>query len=105
MAAHSLIQGDSFAYDFSSKAVDSFEVDWAGDWAIVDSLGGTTIASGTLGKSADYTKMELRILPAETAAITPGKYILVVQINNDTIGFKQEVMQDRLTITEQGIAS
>lgn len=107
---HICIQGDSFAYDFSCKDIPSFDVNWTGAWAIVDKLEDKTLgitsetfASGSLVRSGDTKKLELRILPAETSLVEVGQYILIVAITNSAIGFSIEVMQDKFTISEQGI--
>ena len=103
---HTCVQGDSFAYDFSSSGVDSFLTGWEGVWAIVDKLGdgGVTLATGPMVSSVDGSAMELRILPANTAPIPALDYVLVAQLTNASIGFQKEVMQDKFTIIPQGIA-
>jgi len=107
---HKCVQGDSFAYDFSCKEVPIFDANWGGLWSIVDSLDdvsdGNNIvsrANGSLVRSSDDTKLELRVQPAQTNAIPVGTYYLVVQATNSSIGFNQEIMQDEFEITEQGI--
>ena len=102
---HSSIQEDSYSYDLSSPNVATFDVNWTGTWGIVDALGAgnTVLATGALAISTDQTKLEMRILPADTDAIPVGNYYLVVEITNTAIGFNQEVMQDRLVIKAQGV--
>ncbi len=102
---HTCVQGDSYAYDFSSTSIAAFDADWTGKWAIIDELGdaGTTLASGTMLASTDESKMELRILPTDTA-IALGVYKLIAEITNASISFNKEVMQDQFTITAQGIS-
>ncbi len=102
---HTIIQGDSYAYDFSSPSVPTFDGDWSGTWGIVDVLGvgNNVLATGALAISTDSTKLEMRIAPADTDSIPVGSYILVVEITNSAAGFNQEVMQDKLTITAQGV--
>lgn len=101
---HQCVQGDSFALDFSSDDVPVFDGTWTGTWAIVDELGAakTTLATGAMALSGDLTKIELRVLPADTADIPAGWYVLVGQITNVSLGFNQEVIQDPFEITEQG---
>jgi hypothetical protein len=104
MADITSIQGDSIAYDFYTDSIDTFDSDWGGSWAIVDTIPPTnTLATGSLSISGDQTKLEARILPADTDAIPVGKYYLVVEINNSVISFNQEVMQSKLIIKAQGI--
>lgn len=116
---HKCVQGSSFAYDITCEELQTLDSNWGGSWAIVDALddlvteavegSGTTDdlvtrASGTLVLSGDNTALELRIPPAATNAIATGAYILVAQVDNATLSFSEEVMQDSFEITEQGIA-
>lgn len=102
---HELVQGDSFAYDWSSESLPTLDANWTGSWAIVDKLGTgrTTLASGAMVRSGDTTKMEMRILPADTEGIDPGWYYIVAQLTNTAIGFNREVMQDQVEILPQGV--
>jgi len=99
------IQGDSMAYDFYSDDIETFDADWGGSWAIVDAIPATQapLATGQLALSGDFKKLEARILPDDTNTIPVGKYYLVVEINNNTINFNQEVMQEKLILKPQGI--
>ena len=99
------IQGDSFSYDFSTDALDTFDVNWTGTWAIVSAIPNleADLASGSIGISSNQEKMEMRILPADTNSIPVGSYFLIAQLTNTTIGFNQEVMQRAFKITAQGI--
>jgi len=105
MAKHSLIQGDSFAYDYSLKSGDDFDDNWSGTWAIVDKLGDgrISLATGTLTRSVGLKKFELRVTPASTNTIPVGDYKLVVQMTNPVINFNSEIVQDNMKITAQGI--
>ena len=102
---HSCIQGDSYAYDYVSPSIPSFDGNWSGAWAIVDKLGAgrVTLASGILNASTDTTALEMRITPADTSPIAEGDYYLVVQVTNTTISFNKEIVQDPFKITSQGI--
>jgi len=100
---HECIQGDSFAYDFSSPDIPTLDVNWTGSWAIVVNLGDAATASGTLALSSGNDALELRITPAETEALALGAYILIVEIANATLSYKREVMQDKFTVKLQGI--
>jgi len=106
-AKHSIIQGSSYSLNFQTADYPTLDADWTGVWAIVDTLGsgGTTAATGALSVADDFLSMEMRILPADTESITEGKYFLVVQIENTTIAYRDEVMQESLVITAQGIPS
>lgn len=99
------IQGDSFSYDFSTTSITTFDANWGGSWAIVDAIPpvAAPLATGTIVRSSDNTKMELRVLPADTNTIPVGSYFLVAELTNATIGFNQEVMQESFKITAQGI--
>lgn len=101
--ARKIVQGDSYWKDFSSPDVSTFDADWTGSWAIVATIGGIALASGSLAKSTDNSKFYLRILPSDTAGLSVGAYYLVVQIVNTVLGYKKEVQQEQITITAQGI--
>jgi hypothetical protein len=105
MAKHTLIQGDSFAYNYSLKNGDDFDSNWNGTWAIVDRLGDgrQTLASGLLSLSSDNKYFELNIIPSATSSVAVGDYKLVVQLTNTSINFNKEIVQDDMKITAQGI--
>lgn len=102
---HEIIQGDSYSYDITCAEVPTFDVNWTGKWAIVDKLGadGTIFSEGLLAISGDSSALEMRIKPAESAIVDPGKYYLVVEVTNTVLEFNQEIMQDALTIKKQGV--
>jgi hypothetical protein len=101
----SIIQGSSYSLDFKTSQYPLLDADWTGTWALVDELGtgGTTAATGALTVATDFLTMEMRILPADTESVAVGSYILVVQIENTTIGYRDEVMQSAVAIKAQGI--
>ena len=105
MSKAGCIQGDSFSYDISSKAIPTFDANWTGKWAILDAIPpvAAPFASGVIVPSSDNKKMELRILPADTNSIPVGDYFLVAELTNTTIGFNQEVVQEKFPITPQGV--
>lgn len=105
MAQHTVIQGDSYFLDFKTASYPTFDVNWTGSWSIVDALGsaGSSVASGSLAISSDSKFLEMRIAPADTEAIPPGDYYLVVQVENTTLSFRREIVQETLEITDQGI--
>ena len=102
--ARKIVQGDSYWKDFSSPDVSSFDADWAGSWAIVQTIGGAVISSGSLTKSTDLKKLYLRVPPAATATLPVGSYYLIVQIDNTTLGYRKEIQQELINIVAQGIS-
>lgn len=101
--ARKIVQGDSYWKDFTSPDVSSFDANWGGSWAIVQTIGGTPLSSGELTKSADLSTIYLRVPPTATVGLPPGNYYLVVQIDNPSIGYRKEVQQESITIVAQGI--
>ena len=105
MSVFKIIQGDSFARDYSSDYFPVLDSHWEGSWAIVDKLGpeNTRAAAGDLILATDGSALELRISPSDTESIPTGMYFLVVEIRNDALEYKREVDQVRCLIKEQGI--
>jgi hypothetical protein len=99
----SIVQGDSYGQDIQSVPVAEFGVGFTGKWALVKTIGALATISGDLTKSVDLKTFYLRILPAQTEALTLGKYYLVVQVENTATNFKQEIQQAEFTVTKQGI--
>lgn len=107
---YKVTQGNSFGIDISCSELGTFDANFTGLWAIVEALDDktdgddiVTLAEGTMDRSSDDTKFELRILPAETNPIPVGGYMLIAQISNTVLGYSQEVLQRAFTITPQGI--
>ena len=102
---HIVIQGSSYSLDFKTSTYPTLDADWTGTWAVVDALGcgGSTMATGALSLASDFKTMQMRIAPTDTESITEGSYILVVQIENTTIAYRDEVMQDAFVVKAQGI--
>lgn len=98
-----IIQGDNFSLNISSPSIPVFDGDYTGAWAIVPELGSAATVSGTMSKSGDQTKFQLRITPAQTAGITPGRYYLCCQVSSTALGFKREVLQAVFQVLPQGI--
>ena len=105
------VQGASFAYDITCDEVPTFDANWTGTWAVIESLDDVTdgddivtLASGDLVHSPDNTILQLRIPPADNNALPVKTYVLVAQVINTAIGFSEEVLQAPYTITKQGIA-
>lgn len=99
----SIYQGDSYAEDFTSPDIPTFDANYSGTWALLTALGAAATISGALTKSADNTTLQLRITPAQTEAIAEMEYILVAQVKNDSIGFKQEILHEKFEVKPQGI--
>lgn len=98
-----LTQGDSYEQDYESMDVKTFDDTWTGMWAITAKIGTAPIAYGTLALSDDKKLIMLRILPEETKLLPVGKYVLAVQISNDTLSFKKEVTREAFEIQRQAI--
>lgn len=110
-----LIQGDSsplyyFGLPDGSQLDDG---NWSATFAVLTDYGTSPIVTRTLplnsgtGAGDTYiagTKFVFQITPAESAALTVGvKYIVAVEISNDTIPYKGEVAQFKLKIKPQGV--
>ena len=98
-----ITQGDSLAQDINCEDLDVFTSDWNGVWAIIKAVGATPILEGTLEFSDDYKYLCLRVLPADTAGILNGKYLLVVRVNNTTTNFSQQIQKQELVVEKRGI--
>ena len=98
--------GDSIWIDVTGEAlttVDETWANWEGSWAIVTALGAVPTLSGTMTKGATIGSFQIRIGATTMAAVDAGSYILVVQVENSTVDYVQEIAQEKLTITAQGI--
>jgi len=113
-----LIVGDSSdVWMFTSLDVDTFDDDWKAYVAIVEDLDGATPVvlrplplnqellnpDGTIKEKANKYFI-CQISPEESSRLQPDiKYFFIVQISNDTLGYKQELVQCRLKTKKQGI--
>ena len=101
-------QGDSLWLDITGDAmgtVDSVWANWTGLWAIVAVLGNTPLLSGSLTKDADVIgKFYLRVGSTQMSTLPVGNYIIACQVQNTTVDYVQEIVQEKLKITAQGIA-
>jgi len=101
-------QSDSLWLDITGESmgvVDSVWANWVGTWAIVTALGEVPVLSGTLTKDADAIgKFYLRIGSTDMGTLTVGNYIIVCQVENATVDYVQEIVQEKLTISTQGIS-
>lgn len=96
-----IIQGSSFSRDYTADAYpDLSGGGWVGVWAIVTALGASPTTTGSLTNTG--ASMELKLTPAIMESVPVGKYMLVAQIKNDSLGYKDEV-QEKLEVTPQGI--
>lgn len=97
----SIIQGNSFTRSYTADAYpDLSGGGWVGVWAIVPALGSAAVASGSLTNTG--TVMELKLTPIIMETVPVAKYMLVAQIKNDSLGYKDEV-QEKMEVTPQGI--
>ena len=98
--------GDSIWIDVTGEAlttVDATWANWTGSWAIVPTLGSASVLSGTMTEGTDIGAFQIRIGATAMAAIPAGSYILVVQVENSIVDYAQEIAQEKLTLTAQGI--
>lgn len=113
-----LIVGDSSeVFTIESPDVLEFDSTWACFMGITEELEGTPLLVRSVPMNAELlapdgvTILEpankyfvVQIHPEESALLQYDvKYWFVVQIANDTIGYKQEVIQCRLKAKKQGI--
>lgn len=110
-----LIQGDSsdiFFFGLPDGSDLSGGV-WIAQYTILTDYGTSPIISRTLplndgtGEGDSYvanTKFVFQIVPDESALLTVGtKYLVTVEIKNDTIPYKGEVAQYKMKIKNQGV--
>ena len=110
-----IIQGDSSDIYFFGNA-DGSQLDdgnWEANYTILTAFGTSPIISRTLplnsgaGAGDVYsvgTKFIFQITPSECAQLTAGtKYIVSVEIKNDTIPYKGEIAQFKLKVLPQGV--
>lgn len=102
---HTIKQGDSLWLDITGTIddVDTVWANWAGLWAIVPAIGGTATASGSLTKTVTTGKFRFNLPTAVSAALAVGEYFLILQVENTSVDYRQEIAQDRLTVKTQGI--
>jgi len=113
-----IIVGDSSeVFTIESPDVAEFDNTWTCYMGITEELEGDPIIVRSVPMNAELldadgvTVLEpankyfvIQIHPGESAILQYGvKYWFVVQIANDTIGYKQEVIQCRLKAKKQGI--
>lgn len=100
-------QGDSIWLDITAEAADLIDdvwVNWTGSWAVAPTIGATPVISGTLTKDAtELGKFYLRITTTQAALLSVGTYYLTIQVDNTTVDYRQEIAQEKITITAQGI--
>lgn len=97
----SIIQGNSFSRQYTADAYpDLSGGGWVGVWAIVTALGASPTATGSLTNTG--TVMELKLTPIIMETVPVSKYMLVAQIKNDSLGYKDEV-HEKMEVTQQGI--
>lgn len=104
-----LIKGDSSDIWFFGLPDNSvLGVNWTAKYAIVSDFGTASIVERTLDKNSGTgagdtytagTKFVFQISPTESALLTAGeKYIVAVEIKNDTIPYRGEIAQFKIKI-------
>ena len=99
-------QGDSLWVDVTGDAmdtVDSVWANWTGSWAIASVVGGTPLLSGSMTKGTDIGAFYVRIGSTAMGTLAVGSYFLICEVENTTVDYVQEVVQEKLTISTQGI--
>ncbi len=110
-----IIQGDSSPiYFFGLK--DNSPLDdgnWEGQYTIIETFGSSPVVSRALplnsgtGTGDTYTagtRFIFQILPSESALLESGKkYIVSVQIKNDSISYSGEIAQYKLKVLPGGV--
>jgi len=99
-------QGDSLWVDVSGDAmdtVDSVWANWTGSYAIASTVGGTPLLSGSMTKGTDIGTFYVRIGSTAMGTLAVGNYFLICEVENTTVDYVQEVVQEKLTISTQGI--
>jgi len=112
----SIIVGDSSeVFLFESPDIGTFDPNWVAHMAITESLGEPPIVIKELQRNDDIIENGEITVPANSyfvAQITPTdssmleadvKYYFVIQVKNDILGYKHEIVQCRLKAKEQGI--
>lgn len=102
---YTIKQGDSLWLDITGT-VDDVDTDWAnwsGAWAIVPAVGSAAISEGSLTKTATTGKFRFNLPTAVSAALAVGEYVLIMQVENTSVDYRQEISQDRLIVKTQGI--
>jgi len=101
-------QGDSLWVDVTGDAmdtVDSVWANWTGSYAIVAAVGVTPLIEGSMTKGVAIGVFYVRIGSTAMAALTPGNYYLICQVENTTVDYVQEIVQEKLIISTQGITT
>lgn len=99
-------QGDSLWVDVTGEGIEEVDAtwdNWTGSWAIVPELGQAAVISGTMTKTATAGQFRVRIGSTLMAGLSVRNYVLVCQVENTTVDYRQEIAQEKLTITAQGI--
>jgi hypothetical protein len=108
-----IIKGDSSkVYLLGSKDVAEFDADWYASYTIrKDNVDGNVVVERALPKnlaSGDIfadTKFVFQIYPTESALLTAGKYFLSVQLSNDTLPYRRELIQSKLLVLKEGVVA
>lgn len=106
MATYTRKQGDSLWLDIAGNIslIDSDWNNWSGKWAILDVIGEAPLIEGDLLKiSSGVFRFKPTLL--EMSSIAVGAHILIMQIENTTADYREEISQDKLVIIPQGISA
>lgn len=104
---YKVYQNDSLRINIphdTAIAIDPTWTNWSGLWNISETIGSTSLLSGTISRSTTEGTFELRIGPATTAgwsALPVGTYWITIEINNTSVDYKKEI-QGKLIISTQG---
>ena len=99
-------QGDSIWVDVTGESIEDIDAVWAnweGQWAIVTELGAAPVLSGDMIRTDTPGLFYARVGASLTGALAVRKYIMVFQVSNASVDYRQEVAHETLEITAQGI--
>jgi hypothetical protein len=103
--AEKVKQGNSLWYDLTGDItkIDSVWANWSSSWAIVDVIGNIPLASGASYKTATPGHFIAQVPPVDTLGLPVGNYLLLLQVENVTMNWRDEKDPIKITITPQGI--
>lgn len=102
-----LIQGDSLWLDIPGdiSGIDPTWANWSGTWTISTTIGSPALVTGSLIKTTIDGQYRLQVSPIESASLSVGTYYLCVQVDNATVSYRKEILQEKLVISPQGVMS
>lgn len=104
----SVRQADSLWIDYDApnwSIIDDTWGNWTGVYEISATESSSPLVTGNLSKSATSGIFQLRLNSSNSSwtALPVGKYKLMIQISNSSVGYREERI-DSLTIRTQGIS-